>query len=159
MTELLLALQLLSSPTTSWPTFSATIFEFSGGWSGGAAWTASISEAGELSMACGESTRRRVLSEPERRNLVATFSSNDVLRLSGQYGRGVIDGLNRSVEIRVASERARFSLGWLGTGAVAPAAVADARRALRIYVAIRELEPTCYPEGDRVRDRAFLAEP
>lgn len=79
--------------------------------------------------------------------------------LVGALREGAIDGLNPSIEIGVAAEGARLTVGWLGAGAVAAPTVANARRALRIYVAIRELEPTFYPEADRVRDRAFLAEP
>jgi hypothetical protein len=115
-----------------------------------------VVEGGTLDMVCEGASRRRPLTSSELAQLRDTTVSNDVISLAGVYGSQVIDGLQRTVDLRIGDQRAKFSLGHLERKGAAGNQLEAGRRGLRLYVAVRMLEPECYPSVDRERDERVL---
>ena len=148
---LVLALALATPPPEA---FAFKIFEIDGF---ELVVTSELAQSGTLQTTCGGEKHNRRIPQAERARLTSILDAQQALALPRSLGVPLADGLSRVVELRMGARTGSFTLNDLPDPRRMKANERQAaERAVRIYIALRALTPSCYAPKQRKRDAEFL---
>jgi hypothetical protein len=125
----------------------------------GASFGLDVSANGEAEFRVGrDRVRRRTLTVDDMACLRRLVTEHKILALRAEYGTCYIDGLLRVMRVTLGTRTVQISLCSLEPDSMPVVERDEARRALRLWVAIRKLFPETYREDDRADDAAVLGE-
>jgi hypothetical protein len=120
------------------------------------AFSLEVSPDGRAEFRGRNGVNRWTLTAQEMGGLERLVAEQRVLDLGSEYGTCYIDGLLRVMKVELGARTVRLSLCSLEAGTMSAAQREEARRALRLWVAVRNLFPDRYAVDDRADDDAFL---